>query len=927
MKPDLSFERAVGLQGSSTGALERVTRGFQVGEQGAPFRLAQGSVLQVDLRRFCLQYNAALVRKIVDVGMNQLWNAEDLGFLLNMEKEDLSRAMNLLSLSSEQAGRQLYDEAFADLRHAYMVASATTMGLQDLLESASRSALILTFFFSLTSVGLVQLLVEGESYLALSALEKHKARIPLRPLYIGAIYAALLAAFYVAFPGCRLIGTWEFAGAAVFSFLLGLVLLRMPKLLDKATIERRSIAFGSAFVAAFSIAYRHLRRRRLRTVLTLATVVTLMFSFITLTSVYAGTGLVVQDLGRSKVSVDALFIRDVNGSFFNPLSEGFTKWLKGQPNVTAVAPKAESSPGYYPLFYVRGSTRYEGYGIRGVLGFIPDLEAAITRINKTIIKGRYLTNDERNGVLISRNLARKLEVDIGDQLDVMGRLDTFTVTGLFDEKALEDLRDVDGSTLLPLVQSGPFSVEPCPSDALLITTYKTALTFPNVATSRLDVLMRNGDSLPRLSELVTLTYEYMTWVSVGGRTRWAYVGAFMEEKGLGLTFFLTVFMALVIGNTMLGAAAERRNELATLSSVGLNPGHISALFLAEAMVIGFVGGGLGYLVGISAYRPLSAAVGGLIVREKVSAEWSLIALMVSVLATVLAGVIPAVRASTIVTPSLLRRWRPEESLVGLPRPVDVLKPWSLDLPVKIRAKEASLFFAYVEKELRQYTEVRITGYETDYPEELGPPSAKAWTRRLTFTHLEHQSYRVSRNELVVTATPGEEYCRTTLDTFGEDQMLVQAAGSFVRKLMFEWNAAVFKVVTTIDSMSQVYTVVDAYSPKLLYVVDTRPDTAQRVRALQERWLFDGTRVPKTILVPMDPDKLQECMKKADELVSDANIICVTGGPGSVCVALALMALKHDRMMCYADDPRPRGEREAEPFYALRISKIELPFRE
>jgi len=237
-----------------------------------------------------------------------------------------------------------------------------------------------------------------------------------------------------------------------------------------------------------------------------------------------------------------------------------------------------------------------------------------------------------------------------------------------------------------------------------------------------------------------------------------------------------------------------------------------------------------------------------------------------------------------------------------------------------------LFFAYVEKELRQYEEVRITGHGADYPEELGPPKDEPWRRQLSFTYLEVQRYRVARNELVVTATPGEEYCRVTLNTLvdGQDHILVQATGSFVRKLIFEWNAMVFKMITPIDSMSQVYTVVDAYNPKLLYVVDTRTDTVQRVRALQERWLRDGTRVPKTVLVRMDESNLEECMKKADELVSDANIICVTGGPSSVSVALTLMALKHDRMICYVDDPRPLEKRESEPFHALRISRIEFP---
>lgn len=920
--PDISFEEATGV-GPSVGAQRPVTRQFPLGEQGAPIRLGQGDVLKVDIRRYDVEYNMVQVKRVIDIGLGELWKAEDLGFLLNVEKEDLEKARDLLELSTVPARQQLYDEAFAYLRHAYILASTTTIGLRELAESASRSALVLTFFFALTSVGLIQLLVEGESHLAFSALGKYHRRVSLKPFYIGAIYVALLAAFYVAFPGCRLVEPWQFAGAAVFSLFFSLALLRVPKSLDKATVEGRSIAFGGAFVTAFSIAYRHLRRRRLRTVLTLITVVTLMFSFITLTSVSSGRGFVVQDLGPSKVASDALMIKDMSNEPFAPLPETFLKWLEGQPNVTAVALKAESAPQQDPLFYVWGRDR--SYGIRGVIGVIPDLEQNITRINEVVVKGRYLAKDEDGGLLLSQSLAQKLELSPGAELYVMGR--RFVVSGLFDEKKLSELKDVDGSSFLPFVRAAAY-LDLCPPDVLVVTTYKTALTLPNVVTSRAVVLAGNKEDLLTLSGIVTLTYEYTTWASVDGRVQRMYVGGFVEEKGMGFTVFIALFMALIIGNTMLGAVAERRGELATLSSVGLNPGHISSLFLAEAIVIGFVGGGVGYLLGVSTYRPLSAIMGGLIVREKVSADWSLIALSVSILATVLSSVVPALRASTIVTPSLLRRWRLEESLADSFKPADASKPWSLDLPVKIRAKEADLFFAYMEKELRQYDEVRITGRGADYPEELGPPKDTSWTRRLSFTYLEVQRYRVSRNELVVTATPGEEFCQVRLETLvdAQDHILVQATGSFVRKLVFEWNAMVFKLVTAIDSLSQVYTLVDAYNPKLLYVVDTRKDTARRVRALSERWLREGTRLPKTVLVPMDSGSMGDCMKKADEVVAEANIVCVTGGPSSVSVALTLTALKHDRMVCYVDDPRPIEKQEAEPFYALRISRIELPSR-
>ena len=87
--------------------------------------------------------------------------------------------------------------------------------------------------------------------------------------------------------------------------------------------------------------------------------------------------------------------------------------------------------------------------------------------------------------------------------------------------------------------------------------------------------------------------------------------------------------------------------------------HVAELFVAEASIIGFIGGAFGYLLGISGYR-LASLIGGLQVREKVSVEWGIISVLVSGLTAIAASLIPALRSSTLVTPSLLRRWRIEE---------------------------------------------------------------------------------------------------------------------------------------------------------------------------------------------------------------------------------------------------------------------------
>ena len=165
--------------------------------------------------------------------------------------------------------------------------------------------------------------------------------------------------------------------------------------------------------------------------------------------------------------------------------------------------------------------------------------------------------------------------------------------------------------------------------------------------------------------------------------------------------FLMVLVMLNVPVMMLGSVSERKDEIASLSSVGLDPTHISALFVAEAAVIGFIGGGLGYLLGILGYRTaLTTWFGALQVQEKASAEWGLMAVLLSAFTAIIASLIPAVKASTIVTPSLLRKWSTSEEEV---RPKETGQPWVLDLPVKLAVRELEPFTGFVHKRIRERT--------------------------------------------------------------------------------------------------------------------------------------------------------------------------------------------------------------------------------
>jgi ABC-type lipoprotein release transport system permease subunit len=435
-------------------------------------------------------------------------------------------------------------------------------------------------------------------------------------------------------------------------------------------------------VAAFSMACRNLRRRKTRTILSLTNIAILVFGFITFTSISPGYGLVTQPL-RPSLPLDALLVRDEpvdSDNPFVPLPASFLPWLESQPNVTVISPKAENTPISFlaePLDYLY-SRAGASMMVYGILGVVPSLEANLTLLNRTVVEGDYLKDDDINEVLIASSLQERLEVAAGDKL--YGFDQEFTIRGFFDRRALESLMDIDGRTIIPYWIDPDAGPTPCPGNVVIILLCEKALTLPRVAISRVTVQLENPEDYSPLAQIIALTREYRGYISHPGSLYLQSVRSYVEEKGAGLTPILMLIVMLNIAVSMLGSVRERGDEISSLSSVGLNPTHIATLFIAEAVVIGFVGGGAGYLSGVFGYRVASNTLfGALQVREKVSAEWGLVALLVSGCTAILASLIPALRASTIITPSLLRKWTLRQSV----KPRDEGQPWMIDLPIKL----------------------------------------------------------------------------------------------------------------------------------------------------------------------------------------------------------------------------------------------------
>ena len=61
---------------------------------------------------------------------------------------------------------------------------------------------------------------------------------------------------------------------------------------------------------------------------------------------------------------------------------------------------------------------------------------------------------------------------------------------------------------------------------------------------------------------------------------------------------------------MTASVVERRKEVGLLKALGATNGAVVALFLGEAVLIGILGSGLGYAIGLASAKSMSAALFG-----------------------------------------------------------------------------------------------------------------------------------------------------------------------------------------------------------------------------------------------------------------------------------------------------------------------------
>jgi len=722
--------------------------------------------------------------------------ADRMSVLSTYERVKISGAEDLLARAKAYIDQGDYVNAQADLYESFLILADTRNSLVSMFQNSAFSTIFVTLLIGFSSSALGGIMFRNRFKRFLASL---------------IIYAFLALALYYMYPGYIFVQDPDYnpvakviGGAAVVpilllsSFTVGFILVNAPYNYGEKS-DRRTLSVRSAIIAAFSIAAENLKRRKFRTILVMITILISVAAFISLTSFSHETGFISDRIRRKAPSQGIFLFQQSNNSEvypFGPVESYVLDWLSKNDEIRLMSILLKNlpqvSPGPQPLGSIINPNLNLSYSVLGVIGLKPSLEIEIIKINQIIEEGngRFLEDDDLDGILISEEAGKFLNVKPGDKIVFCGM--NFTVVGIFNSAKLKETIDLDGNPILPKEVSVIFTDGPpiympryvTPENVVILVS-ETASKLPlNIVVSRVNIQTYKVENMLPLARALTLTFERVeTFVSLGDEIIHLYIGDRFISYGFTEMLVLLILTSLNIGVTMLNSVYERRREIVTLSTVGLNPSQISAIFIAEALIVAFITGSLGYLLGLMGYYVFFAlSLSALVVKYKVEAVWSVLALFFSIFSSMVGALIPSLKASIMATPSLLRRFI-------IPREVEKKEEYCVEIPIKIvNSKDLLGFIRFMEARLIEYSKPSHIEERVDSVKLEGDES-KPESLRIKFYYKYGSDKVNTRNNLFITRDEKDAYViNLSIESLLPHKRInVWQTAAFIRRLTLEYT--------------------------------------------------------------------------------------------------------------------------------------------
>ncbi|MCF6171031.1 MAG: ABC transporter permease [Bacteroidales bacterium] len=319
------------------------------------------------------------------------------------------------------------------------------------------------------------------------------------------------------------------------------------------------------------LAWRNLWRNTRRTLITSASIFFgVIFSTLMTSMQYGSYDAMIDNIVKFYSGYAQIFTEEyhenktINNSF--ELGDALMRIVEETRGVTEYAPRLE----YFALASSKEITK----GTL-VIGIDPAQENKVTGTKKWVHKGNYLTKNDK-GVLVAIDLARYLQVNIGDTLVLYGQ-------GFHGVMAAGKYA-VKGILKFPSPELNKQFVY------MSITNCQELFSAENRLTS-LVIMVKDHYELPgvmkQLKKKITAPFMVMSWDELQPEL----VSMIEADKAGGLVMKAILYLLVGFGifGTILMMISERRRELGVMVAIGMQKIKLGKLLFYETLFIGSIG--------------------------------------------------------------------------------------------------------------------------------------------------------------------------------------------------------------------------------------------------------------------------------------------------------------------------------------------------
>lgn len=248
------------------------------------------------------------------------------------------------------------------------------------------------------------------------------------------------------------------------------------------------------------------------------------------------------------------------------------KYLEENEDVRGALPQVKTQ-----IFYIAGSIEIGG----NLTGINPIDEAKLFNMGDYIVEGsaEALHNTD-NGILLGIGIAKKMSLKVGDRVQVSpinGGIFPLKIVGFY-QSGIADLDAIQSFTNIKTVQR-------------ILGEAKNYITDINVKLHDIEQAIPLSKKIEQQFNLTaidikTANAQFETGTTIRNLITYAVSITLLIVAGFGIYNILNMLIY------------EKMNDIAILKATGFSGKDVQLIFMSQAMIIGFVGGILGLLIGL-----------------------------------------------------------------------------------------------------------------------------------------------------------------------------------------------------------------------------------------------------------------------------------------------------------------------------------------